>query len=215
MFRFRLLLLCIIVLFIFIFTICTLSRCGLSTWIKVLINWLTVMTVSVCVCLCLCLRAYLRNQKPDLQNILRFITRLSQGHRIKNKQLKIVTYDVEYEEQTDDSKHAYQNCDAMQRMPCNKKVCRQLPTSLTIWHSLPHLLLRAVLLRRGCCWPPAWRRCSNRSISPGRRTTAANPQQWRVAAADGTNGQTDGRTHDSSIDPALHTMRSAPIASVK
>jgi len=39
MFRFRLLLLCIIVLFIFIFTICTLSRCGLSTWIKVLI-WL-------------------------------------------------------------------------------------------------------------------------------------------------------------------------------
>jgi len=32
-----------------------------------------------------------------------------------------VTYDVEYEEQTDDSKHAYQNCDAMQRMPCNKK----------------------------------------------------------------------------------------------
>ena len=110
----------------------------------------TVMSVSVCVCLCLCLRAYLRNQKPDLQNILRFITRLSQGHRIKNKQLKIVTYDVEYEEQTDDSKHAYQNCDAMQRMPCNKKVCRQLPTSLTIWHSLPHLLLRAVL-RRGCC----------------------------------------------------------------
>ena len=40
MFRFRLLLLCIIVLFIFIFTICTLSRCGLSTWIKVLIDWL-------------------------------------------------------------------------------------------------------------------------------------------------------------------------------
>ena len=26
--------------FIFIFTICTLSRCGLSTWIKVLIDWL-------------------------------------------------------------------------------------------------------------------------------------------------------------------------------
>ena len=31
MFRFRLLLLCIIVLFIFTCTICTLSRCGLST----------------------------------------------------------------------------------------------------------------------------------------------------------------------------------------
>jgi len=82
----------------------------------------------------------------------------------------------------------------MQRMPCNKKVCRQLPTSLTIWHSLPHLLLRAVLLRRGC---------SDRRPDGGaaidRYLLAAGPQQqtrssgvWRPRMGR-TDRRTDGR----------------------
>jgi len=44
---------------------------------------------------------------------------------------------------------------------------------------------------------------------------SSKPAAVACGAADGTNGQRDGRTHDSSIDPALHTMRAAPIASVK
>jgi len=39
--------------------------------------------------------------------------------------------------------------------------------------------------------------------------TAANPQQRRAAA--GWDGRTDGRTLDSCIDPAPHTMRAVPI----
>jgi len=44
---------------------------------------------------------------------------------------------------------------------------------------------------------------------------SSKPAAVACGAADGTNGQTDGRTHDSSIDPAPHIMRAVPIASVK
>jgi len=48
-------------------------------------------------------------------------------------------------------------------------------------------------------WP-----CSNRSISPGHRATAASPLEWRAAGKHETDGQTGGRTLDGFIDSALY-----------
>jgi len=64
-----------------------------------------------------------------------------------------------------------------------------------------------------CCWPPARRLCSNRSISPVRWAHSSKPT---VAACGGrmlwqTYGRTDGRTPNSCIDTARHTMRAVPI----
>ena len=152
-----------------------------------------VFNMFVCISF-MCLRVHvdlIHLWLPEMINVVCFVCLLRSSYKEQT------TYDSDLRSAvrgTDRrSKHAYRNCDAMQRKPCKKKAVFNVLRQLTMWHSLPHLLLRAVL-RRGCCWPPAWRRCSNRSISPGRRPTAANPQQWRVAAAGGTNGQTDGRT---------------------
>jgi len=77
---------------------------------------------------------------------------------------------------------------------------------LTTWH-YPHLLLRAVL-RRGCCRRrPAGRAVIDRYLLAA-GPTAANSQQRVCGGQMGqTNGRTDGRTPDSCIDPAPHTMR--------
>jgi len=39
--------------------------------------------------------------------------------------------------------------------------------------------------------------------------TAANPPLWHAAREEGTGGCTDGRTLDSSIDPAQHAVRAS------
>jgi len=76
---------------------------------------------------------------------------------------------------------------------------------LTTWHC-PHLLLCAVL-QPDCCWPPARRPCSNRSISPGRRAHSSKPA---AAACDGrlnwgTERQTDGRTDARQLHRSCST----------
>jgi len=61
------------------------------------------------------------------------------------------------------------------------------------------------------------RPCSNRPISAGRRAHSSKP----TAAACGgrmvgrTDGQTDRRTLDSFVDPALHTMPAVSITRIK
>ena len=83
----------------------------------------------------------------------------------------------------------------------NKSVFNFLRT-LTTWHC-PHSPAAR------CCWAPG----SNRSISPAGRALSNKPA---AAACDGRMmGQTDrqatnGRTPDSCINPAPHTMRSVP-----
>ena len=63
-------------------------------------------------------------------------------------------------------------------------------------------------LRCDCGAAAADRRpCSNRSISPAAGPAAANLQQRRPNR---TDRQTDGRTHDSCIDPAPHILRTVP-----
>ena len=74
---------------------------------------------------------------------------------------------------------------------------------LTTWHC-PHL---AAAVHRS-----AGRAVINRYLLAS-RPTVANPQQRRAAAGcrdRGTDGQTYGRTRDSCIDPATHTMRAVP-----
>ena len=72
------------------------------------------------------------------------------------------------------------------------------PRQLTTWHC-PHLLLSAVL-RRGCCWPPAHRPCSKRSIPPGSRAHSSKPT---ATACGGLDGLTDGWT-DRRADGQIH-----------
>ena len=70
---------------------------------------------------------------------------------------------------------------------------------------------RTLLLRRGCCWPPARRPYSNRSIYPVRRAHSSKPA---VAACGGRMEQT-GRQTDTRqlrIPPALHTMWLVPVS---
>jgi len=77
-----------------------------------------------------------------------------------------------------------------------KQVCVQLLHTLTTWHC-PHSPAAAA----------ARRQFSNRSISSGRRAHSSKPAA--AAGWDGrTDRQTDGRTQDSFIDPA---MRAVPM----
>ena len=95
----------------------------------------------------------------------------------------------------EDLEHLFANAKA--------RVCVQLPTSADNV-ALPAFVAagRAVarlLLSTG-------RAAINRYLLAS-GPTAANPLQRRgVAGRDGTDTRTDGRTHDSCIDPAPHTM---------
>ena len=64
---------------------------------------------------------------PEMINVVCFVCLLRSSYKEQT------TYDSDLRSAvrgTDRrSKHAYRNCDAMQRKPCNKKVCLQRPTS--------------------------------------------------------------------------------------
>jgi len=73
-----------------------------------------------------------------------------------------------------------------------QRVCVQLPTQLTTWHC-SYLLLSA-------------RPADVDRYPMAAEPTAANPPLWHAAREEGTGGCTDGRTLDSSIDPAQHAV---------
>jgi len=96
---------------------------------------------------------------------------------------------------------------ARRRLHNHSAISCRVPT-LTTCHC-PRLLSRAVL-RRGCCRPPAVQQSIDISWLPGlQQQTCSND----VRRPNGTDGQTGGRTADSCIHPAAHTMRTVLIIS--
>ena len=83
----------------------------------------------------------------------------------------------------------------------------QLQNSRRKFSNLPTLCSATYVGRerdtaRVCCWSPA---VQNRSISPAAGRSAANPPQQQCGRQ--MKGQTERRTYERYIDPALHSSQ--------